>query len=125
MGWAPPIIKQWKIVLKLDIRMWNMDTERLNSKISGWASRRSGNSCKNWNFRSQHLLKYVLHENNADNNTLQQLEKRMFDSFKRDWKLKIVAEQGTPPNQRNKLRTYRQFKHEYCTDPCVTKVYTD
>ena len=97
-----------------------MDTERLNSKIFGWASR---NNCKNWNFRfKQHLLKYDLHENNTDNNTLQQLETRMFDYFKRDWKSKIDAEQCTRPNQRNKLRTYRQFKHEYCTEPYVTEV---
>ena len=45
----------------------------------------------------------------------------MFDCFKWDWKSKIDAEQSTRPNQRNKLRTSRQFKHEYCTEPYVTE----
>ena len=46
MGWTPPHIKQWKLIMKLDIRMKSMDATRLNHKIYLWAEGNIGTNCK-------------------------------------------------------------------------------
>ena len=35
---------------------------------------------------------------------------------------KVESEQGVRQNQKNKLKTYRLFKNEYCTDSYVENV---
>ena len=61
-------------------------------------------------------------DNLISNRTVKELEERMFNVFKGEWKEKVVSDQGVRPNQRNKLRTYRLFKREYCTEPYVKEV---
>ena len=110
-------------MLKLDIRMRSMDMIRVNNKVYIWAGQESGTNCKNWVFRfKQHMRKYDLNSDNISNSTVQELEKRMADAFKAEWKTKVEPDQGVRPNQRNKLRTYRLFKNEYCTEPYVEEV---
>jgi hypothetical protein len=36
----------------------------------------------------------------------------MFDKYKLDWKNRVSAY-----SQGNKLRTYKLFKHDFCTEP--------
>ena len=124
MGWTPPHIKQWKSVLKLEIRMKSMEATRLNSKVYIWAKGKGGNNCRNWTFRlKQHMRKCNFSNDNLiSNRTVKELEERMFNVFKGEWKEKVESDQGGRPNQRNKLRTYRLFKHEYCTEPYVKEV---
>ena len=124
MGWTPPHIKQWKSVLKLEIRMKSMEVTRLKSKVYIWAEGKGGNNGRNWTFRlKQHMRKYNFSNDNfISNRTVEELEERMFNVFKGEWKEKVVSDQGVRPYQRDKLRTYRLFKREYCTEPYVEEV---
>ena len=68
------------------------------------------------------MRKYDLNGDNIGNRTVQELEKRMSDAFKAEWKTKVESGQGVRPNQRNKLRTYRLFRNKYCMEPYVEEV---
>ena len=61
-------------------------------------------------------------DNLISNRTVKELEERMFNVFKGEWKEKVESDQAVRPNQRNKLRTYRLFKREYWTEPYVEEV---
>ncbi|MEW8544936.1 MAG: reverse transcriptase family protein, partial [Candidatus Thiodiazotropha sp.] len=118
MGWMPPVIKQWKCVIRNYWRLKNMSDDRINKQVFVWMCNKSNLNCKNWNFRIQKQLE-LLQINGEDRNAIFQIETRMFALFKGEWKRKIESNRGTRPNQSNKLRTYRNFKTEYVTERYV------
>ena len=56
IGWTPVVTKCWKTILTFWCRPVNMAGNRLNKKIFCWSNSKSGNRCKNWNFRVCKLL---------------------------------------------------------------------
>ena len=58
IGWTPVTVvtKCWKSILTFWCRTVNMDCNRLNKMIFCWSNSKSGNRCKNWNFRVCKLL---------------------------------------------------------------------
>ena len=104
--------------MKLDIRMKSMDATRLNHQLYLWAEGKSGTNCKNKAFRlKQHLRKYGINDEDLlSNQTVRVLEERRLENFKTEWKEKVESEQGVRQNHKNKFRTYRLFKNEYCTE---------
>lgn len=118
MGWKPPIIKQWKCVLRLESRFKNMDNRRLNRHVYEWMCNKRG---KHWKFRlNKQLEQYGIDQDDA--NVSRALESCMFQKHKDDWRIKINEESGSRPNQRNKLRTYKMFKNDYGAESYVTSV---
>jgi hypothetical protein len=64
--------------------------------------------------KAQNLEAYCNFEKNniITKHTILQTEQVMFDKYKLDWKNRISAY-----SQGNKLRTYKLFKHDFCTEP--------
>ena len=63
--------------------------------------------------KAQNLEAYCNFENNIiTKHTILQIEQLMFDKYKLDWKNRVSAY-----SQGNKLRTYKLFKHDFCTEP--------
>ena len=50
VGWSPPIIKQWKSVLKQWLRLNSLENSRINRTIFVW-DYNSKDKCRNWNYR--------------------------------------------------------------------------
>jgi hypothetical protein len=63
--------------------------------------------------KAQNLEAYCNFENNIiTKHTILQIEQLMFDTYKLDWKNRVSAY-----SQGNKLRTYKLFKQDFCTEP--------
>lgn len=121
MGWMPPIIKQWKCVLRNYFRLKGMSENRINKQVFRWMCDKSNLNCKNWNFRVRKQLE-LYHLNDEDGRAVYKNEILMFELFKDEWKTKVESDRGIRPNQANKLRTYRKFKSEYGTEHYVKSV---
>ena len=105
----PPVVNQWKCVIRTYFRLQNMSNDRINNKVFRWMCDKSNRNCKNWYFRTTKQLErlnlYV-----EDRNAVNLIEEMMLEIFKNDWKMKVSSDQGTRPSQSNKVRTYRLFK---------------
>lgn len=80
MGWMPPVIKQWKCVIRNYSWLKNMSDDRINKQVFVWMCNKSNLNCKNWNFRIQKQLE-LLQINGEDRNAILQIETRMFALF--------------------------------------------
>ena len=47
MGWMPPVVKQWKYVIRTYSRLQNMSNDRINNKVFRWMYDKSNRNCKN------------------------------------------------------------------------------
>ena len=53
MVWMAPLVKQWKCISALWVRLVNMESVRLNKCIFRWGNDTSSRACKNWIFKAK------------------------------------------------------------------------
>ena len=46
MGWMPPVVKQWKCVIRTCFRLQNMSNDRINNKVFRWICDKSNRNVK-------------------------------------------------------------------------------
>ncbi|XP_071151601.1 uncharacterized protein [Mytilus edulis] len=119
MGWKPPSVKQWSSVFRHWKRCSIMTHDRINFKVFKWSIKKARGRIKNWSHRVIEMFKnhnfdnYCNYETDVLNKRIiVQLETIMFDKYKIEWSNRVSAYA-----QGNKLRTYKLFKHDYCTEP--------
>ena len=104
-----------------------MDVNRLNYKVYQWSVNHNSSRHKKWAGYVKDMFTQVgfsyLFEASSDT-----LSKRFIQDsinthlktqFNVDWKSDLERENARRGNGRNKLRTYRQFKSEYCKENYV------
>ena len=111
MGWVSSTHRRWVNMLRLWNRLVSMDITRFTRIVFEYDYRFTG---KNWCSDIKTILGQVnllssFHDKTPVN--LKQVEDRLLEIHKLDWANKI---QTLP-----KLRTYKQFKREYCTEKYV------
>jgi len=131
MGWIPSIHRQWKVVISYWCRIVNCEDTRVNKKICLWCEQinQLKKNVKNWNFNVKQIFMQYGFPTFANVNELL-YKKRvlssvlpvMFNKYKIDWQNNIRKENGNSCKGGNKLRTYKLFKHNYCTEFYCTTV---
>ncbi|XP_052256259.1 uncharacterized protein LOC127861632 isoform X1 [Dreissena polymorpha] len=123
MGWQPPLVKQYKHVCNLWHRFGSMNMNRVNRKVFQWTVNTAGVKCKNWvfsvkmMFKDLNLEEFCIYPATVSKQTFSdKVDSAMFCKFKSDWKDTVLQPNAIRGNGRNKLRTYCQFKNEYCTE---------
>ena len=114
MGWKPCIVKQWSSVFRVWSRFSKMSDCRINKKIFLWSN--SFHRIRNWNFRVQsrfkflNLSQYCNLECILGKSMIKYIENIHFEEHQSKWKSDLFS------NVNSKLRTYRLFKSEFCTE---------
>ena len=117
MGWGLPEEKQWLCVVRMWLRLCNMNDSQIGKKVFKWCKSLSTQKKKNWYFRCENYIR------NLGFNQLLNLESgiRMQD-VKEDfikqqlirreemWISDVNSERGQTKQGGNKLRTYKLFK---------------
>jgi len=125
-GLTPPVIDQWLSITRQWCRMVNMNASRINKKFFMWSYRYSMFNCKNsiWKtmeYYRQHNLQYLIcvNENLDKESALSNVSEAAFSDFLDSWNKLLDSEVSHSGQGGNKLRTYRLFKHQFCTEPYV------
>lgn len=123
MGWKPPIVRQWVSVFRQYFRVMNMDDNRINKSVYMWSK---ASNVKNGFYRLKKLLKdinsnHILEANIGNAKpTISMLESKLMEIETNKWKLLLERENAIRGNGGNKLRTYRKFKSQFCTEKYLT-----
>ena len=124
VGWSPPIIKQWKSVLKQWLRLNSLENSRINRTIFVWDCN-SKDKCRNWNYRlykcftDHNINEHVpvlgnIYSKQEKYTMLNHLEARTYEKYIHEWLIKLNNNSSARPNNGgNKLRTYCKFKEVY------------
>lgn len=131
VGWLSPFVKQWKLIINQWYRIGVMDDNRLNKKVYKWAFRANNNNRKNWCFRVSKMFQECGIENLFSEVDISVINKRyviakiqdkLHNDFLEKWSQDINRDTALRGNGRNKLRTYKLFKHVYRSEPYVTNI---
>ena len=129
MGWKLPYQHQWIQVTKQWVRMCNMDRRRLTKRVFLWAHDiASRQRKKNWVSRCIKFYKDLHTDHLTQIDTLvgvdwqPDMEKVLFDQTVQSWQADVTREEARHGSGRNKLRTYRTFKHEFETEHYVKQI---
>ena len=97
-----------------------MENKRLNKKVFCWSNHKSGNRCKNWNFRVCKLLSDFesgeFCDVAADINVKYMLDtilSRITKQFIDQWQIDGNRDESRTANGGNKLRNYKTFKQTF------------
>ena len=130
IGWTPVTTKCWKSVLRFWCRSVKMENNRLNKKVFCWSNHKSGNRCKNWNFRICKLLSDFDSEEfcdiAADINVKYMLDTilpRITQQFIDQWQIDVNRDESRTGNGGNKLRTYKTFKQTFQVETYCKTVF--
>ena len=116
MGWKPCNISQWSCVIRLWSRFTKMTNCRINKKVFLWGNERCNSKFKNWNYRvhvkfKEINMEYLCNTDTIiDKNMIKCIENINFCKYKEKWLSDLMK------SERSKLRTYRLFKQEFCTE---------
>ena len=118
-GWNSMPYHTRQEVIRLFCRLNTMNDQRLTKKIWNWSNSISGSNCKNWAYNIKRFInKYDLDQIGVNSlspkegvvacrDILQNIENNQ-------WSTKLWNDKGNANG--NKLRTYRKFKSELCTE---------
>lgn len=123
MAWTPPSIKQWKSIGRLWCRYTHMSEESLNKRIFLWGVNSSSNRIRNWPFKVKKKFENINLEHfcNVDNiyskqHVAKSIYKNCMALYKSSWSESVNNDLSANGRGRNKLRTYRLFKHDFKTE---------
>ena len=127
MGWITPIHEQWVSVARFFRRLRSMDSERLTKKVFVWAMESAHSRCHNWCWRGKRQLLdlrlgWVLDDEVTDSVFIQAVDGSMLNKVKTKWTSELWREEAKTGNGRNKLRSFRHLKTEFCTEPYITSI---
>lgn len=127
IAWHPPHVKQWKSVAQHWHRIKVMDKSRVNHRIFMYCHSKSNNVCKNWQFR---FIKYMNDIRLSDTlftcNVLtskifcEKVLRFLLQQFVSKWRNDVNSDVGPSGRGRNKLRTYKTFKHDFILEKYVS-----
>ncbi len=120
MGWTPSYVRQWKSTCGHWSRHVNMHNVRVNKRIFTWAYNKANRSCRNWFYAVTEKLKSIGHASYTDISVPNQKHKfakdihaSLMERYVVEWSDSVNRVHGISGIGRNKLRTYRLFKHTY------------
>ncbi len=125
IGWTPQLVNQRLAMCRQICRYGRMDNSRLNLHIIQWASR---SNVDNWISRVRkeyvdlnidHLLEFDIPQSK---NNIKAIKSVYMSSYKESWSESLNKVDGIAGIGNNKLRTYRLFKDEYCTENYVQNI---
>ena len=124
--------KCWKTILTFWCRTVNMDGSRLNKKIICWSNStcKSGNICKNWNFRVCKLLLELysgefcnLNRDVSKRAILDKVLPLITQRFFEQWIGDVNRDGSRTGNGGNKFRTYKSFKQNFQPESYCKSVF--
>ena len=116
-------VKQYKNVCNMWHGYGKMNLNRINRRIFQWTVGTAGVKCKNW----VHIVKEKFKDLDLEEicndpvsvskvKLCNKVNSALLCKYVNDWKVTVSRPNAVRPNGRNKLRTYCQFKNEYCTE---------
>ena len=117
MGWKPVCVRQWSDIFRHWSRLLKMDNDRLNFKVFEWSFNEASRNRKNWCFKVKKKLEelqineFFRIDEPICKTDLTLIENTIIDRFILDWKQRLLSY-----DHGKKLRTYKCFKNEYCTE---------
>ena len=127
MGWKLPYERQWLCIIRHWLRLSNMDSSKLSSKIFTWSVLKASLNVKNWSFRVLQFLKSHKMYNVADIKSevyyvhvKKDLVDKLAKYIENEWLTDINRLEGKNGQGQNKLRTYRMFKQCIYPETYVT-----
>lgn len=127
MGWPMPEHRQWLCITRKWCRIMNMDVTLLSRNIFSECNSQSNRQCKTWFHRvsiffaqigQAHVCQEQQLVKRTVMNSMDIALKVFYDS---QWNDRLHAEHANRGREAggNKLRTYKQFKEQYSTEPYV------
>ena len=119
IGWSSCKIKQDIACVRLMCKIVRSDDNRILRKTMEWSSRRR----KGWVASTNRIIAEIdtdnlVHNRNITTKTVvKRLSEKLYDIDKRNWREELFNDRNLPNG--NKLRTYRMYKQELCTEAYV------
>ena len=119
MGWTPQFVQQKVGIARQVRRLSRMDENRLNRKVYQWSF---GKRCKNaaqshkMIFDSVDLPRMYDLSSPISKRDVLVFKEKLMDVFVNEWYLELNRDAAKRGPGKNKLRTYRSFKHMYVTE---------
>ena len=124
MGWFMPQHRQWLCIARMWCKLVNMDDTRLTKKVFKACLSESLVKCKTWCYRVHLFFTEIDHGHICQDHhvnirtVLGSINVSLKLYYDKQWQDKLSYEYAVRGQLagRNKLRTYRNFKHSYSTE---------
>ena len=127
MGWSVPHHKQWVSVIKLFHHFLKIDDSRVNRHIFNWSLDAAMNRCHNWCWYvrkklSEFNLLWMVQSNSYWDSLVPAVNDALIQKVESDWLAQLNRETAINGTGQNKLRTFKEFKQTFTTEPYILNV---